>query len=144
MSFLKKFLKKLLSFLKKVFEWIKKGLVVLLIVAALMFALSGAGFALPGLLSMFAVASPYVAAGLALTASFLIDKDTTTSIIGDVVDGVGSVIGEAVGEAGEIIGEGISGLVSGIDPMIWIVGGGLLLAYAALSSPQSPPEPRKT
>lgn len=136
MSFLKKFLKKLLSFLKKIFEWIKKGLVVLLIVAALMFALSGAGFALPGLLSIFAVSSPYVAAGLALAATFLIDKDYAGEIAGNIVEGVGDVIGDAVGEAGEAVGEGVSGLISGVDPKIWLIGGAALLVYALVSKEQ--------
>lgn len=134
MSFLKKFLKKLLSFLKKLFEWLKKALVVVLVVAALMFALSGAGLAMPGLLSVFAVSAPYVAAGLSIAGAFLIDKEYAGEITGGVIEGVGDVVGDAVGEIGQAVGEGASGLISGIDSSIWLIGGAALLAYAYLSS----------
>lgn len=134
MSFLKKFLKKLMSFLKKLFEWLKKALVIVMIVAALMFALSGAGLAMPGLLSVFAVSAPYVAAGLSLAGAFLIDKDYAGEVTGGIIEGAADVVGDAVGEIGNVVGDGISGLISGIDSSIWLYGGAALLAYAYFSS----------
>jgi hypothetical protein len=101
--------------LSDLWEELKVVLAVILIVCAIIFTAGAAGIALPGILSVFIVSSPYVAAGLCLAGAFLIDPDTTSEVLTDAVEGVGQVAEQIAEEVGTTFGTLVSSTASALN-----------------------------
>jgi hypothetical protein len=113
------------NILEDLWKELKVVLAVVLIVCAIIFTAGAAGVALPGVLSIFVVSSPYVAAGLCLAGAFLIDPDAASDILSNAAEGVGEVAGKVAEVIGETIGRVISSTASSLGLGKWLLIGGI-------------------
>lgn len=118
-------MKWLKNFFKKLWNVIRKIIAIVLIIIAVIFAVL-ACFATGGASLIFAM---YAIAALA--GAFLVDKDTTSKVVGKVGDALGSVA-ETVGSiGGKVAGGAATGVLGAVlnNPAL-LIAGGLFLWWA--------------
>lgn len=118
-------MKWLKNFFKKLWNVIRKIIAIVLIIIAVIFAVL-ACFATGGASLIFAM---YAIAALA--GAFLVDKKTTSKVVGKVGDALGSVA-ETVGSIGGKVAGGVASGVLGVvlnNPAL-LIAGGILIWWA--------------
>lgn len=110
------------SFFKKLWDIVKKVLVYILIICAVLLILWACFFSGGALLfGLLTATQAIVVACVALAGAFLIDGDTANKIVSSIgsatagaVSSVGAAAGEVAGSVGSAVGDVASGLLSGI------------------------------
>lgn len=131
-------MKWLKNFFKKLWNVIRKIIAIVLIIIAVIFAVL-ACFATGGASLIFAM---YAIAALA--GAFLVDKDTTSKVVGKVGDALGSVA-ETVGSIGGKVAGGVATGVLGavLNNPALLIAGGLFLWWALSDGDSKEKKPKE-